>query len=485
MASEDAVRRHGHRAGYRLLTYRDVALPLWKLNLRCRVLEQRQIPPIEEFVLKSIREGLSLPDDVGEFLGLEDQLLTGVVAEMSREDLIALRSNSDQLSLHLTPKGSRALAEASLSSPEERHYPVYFDGLTRRLVIPHTPLERPQDVAARGLLEIPAVPADPPAVGELSREELTVLLREQSPREQKWEVLSIEAIAGRRERSFVASIALVFQAEATGEVQVGFLIDGRPSLDHETAFAAAEGARRIGILRRLREDDAIPTLLPPEVLRQATDSDEARQLRQAAEAFSQVVDEERERLTTATVEVDREEARSRLDSAEVRLAAIDAELKALPVRQLEVFEHPALLQQALGEATRRLLIVSPWIRAAVVNDDFLLSLRGALERGVEVLIGYGLGADEWMPPRDEAARENLISLAGEFTNLAVADLGDTHAKVLLVDNRFVVVTSFNWLSFRGDPNKPFRDERGMLVAVPEIIEKLYSDYAARIAGDAT
>jgi hypothetical protein len=41
----------------------------------------------------------------------------------------------------------------------------------------------------------------------------------------------------------------------------------------------------------------------------------------------------------------------------------------------------------------------------------------------------------------------------------------------LSDTRFVIVTSFNWLSYRGDPERTFRDERGILVALPDEIER--------------
>jgi phosphatidylserine/phosphatidylglycerophosphate/cardiolipin synthase-like enzyme len=275
----------------------------------------------------------------------------------------------------------------------------------------------------------------------------------------------------------------VFATDGAADVQIAFLVDGRPSAPHETAFAAAEGARKIGIVRRLRQSgpfEAARELLPADLLRGATDSSEAHQLRDAAATFSRIAEEEREKLLTSDDELERETARDRLESVESRLSEISGELASLPARQVEVFEHPHLLRQALQEATNRILIVSPWIRAGVVDDEFLSLLRAALNRGVSVSIGYGLG-DEWVHPRDAAARDRLHDLAAEFANLSINELGDTHAKVLILDSRFVVVTSFNWLSFKGDPNKPFRDERGMLVTVPELIEQLYSDLAERIS----
>ncbi|MEQ8462135.1 hypothetical protein [Coleofasciculus sp. E1-EBD-02] len=41
------------------------------------------------------------------------------------------------------------------------------------------------------------------------------------------------------------------------------------------------------------------------------------------------------------------------------------------------------------------------------------------------------------------------------------------------DSKFAIVTSFNWLSFKGDPNRTFRDERGTLVSDSQKIQELF------------
>jgi phosphatidylserine/phosphatidylglycerophosphate/cardiolipin synthase-like enzyme len=104
-----------------------------------------------------------------------------------------------------------------------------------------------------------------------------------------------------------------------------------------------------------------------------------------------------------------------------------------------------------------------------------------LERGVEVSIGYGIDDGKDAFERDQEAEQSLLRLAEQRSNLTVTRLGDTHAKVLVCDTRYVIVTSFNWLSFRGDPNRPFRDERGTLVAVPSEVDRIYNEYQGRIA----
>jgi hypothetical protein len=51
------------------------------------------------------------------------------------------------------------------------------------------------------------------------------------------------------------------------------------------------------------------------------------------------------------------------------------------------------------------------------------------------------------------------------------DWGDTHAKVLIKDSDFSVVSSFNWLSFKGDPSRTFRDEQDLKVQDANFIER--------------
>ena len=51
---------------------------------------------------------------------------------------------------------------------------------------------------------------------------------------------------------------------------------------------------------------------------------------------------------------------------------------------------------------------------------------------------------------DRDAEQALRRIADDYSHFHMTRLGDTHAKVLICDSRFSVVTSFNWLSFRGD-----------------------------------
>ena len=103
---------------------------------------------------------------------------------------------------------------------------------------------------------------------------------------------------------------------------------------------------------------------------------------------------------------------------------------------------------------------------------------------MKIYVGYGLGEPDrderhW----DEQARLALEKLADRHPSFVMRRLGDTHAKVLIKDDEFFVISSFNWLSFKGDPNRTFREEWGALVAIPERVDDLFQRMVTRFAGN--
>jgi phosphatidylserine/phosphatidylglycerophosphate/cardiolipin synthase-like enzyme len=136
----------------------------------------------------------------------------------------------------------------------------------------------------------------------------------------------------------------------------------------------------------------------------------------------------------------------------------------------QIWIESASVFYALENSTSHLLINSPWITRSVVNAEFIKKLQRLLQRGVRVYISWGLG-DESEEKTDKGALKAIQRPMQNHKNLWLSRFGDTHAKVLLSDRRYVIVTSFNWLFFRGDPNRTFRDEQGTLVRIPELIDE--------------
>lgn len=143
------------------------------------------------------------------------------------------------------------------------------------------------------------------------------------------------------------------------------------------------------------------------------------------------------------------------------------------VRSVSVFEHPDLLVAAVSTAERRLLIIAPWVRRAVVTTDFLSNIEARLRRGVEVTVAHGYGVDD--SGSDDDALRRLENLAARYEKFEFVRVRNTHAKILIFDDNWVS-TSFNWLSFRGDPNRTYRMEEGTLVSIPSRVQQEYERY---------
>jgi phosphatidylserine/phosphatidylglycerophosphate/cardiolipin synthase-like enzyme len=151
------------------------------------------------------------------------------------------------------------------------------------------------------------------------------------------------------------------------------------------------------------------------------------------------------------------------------------------IRAISVFEHPDLLNDALTGAKRRILLISPWIKKAIITTDFLGKLEGRLRAKVAVDIAYGY-SDETAESDPEAVRrlQNLAARYPEYFHLT--RLKSTHAKVLLFDDVWIT-TSFNWLSFKGDRRMAFRSEEGTLVRGRSCADERYQRYRDQIEAE--
>jgi phosphatidylserine/phosphatidylglycerophosphate/cardiolipin synthase-like enzyme len=82
-----------------------------------------------------------------------------------------------------------------------------------------------------------------------------------------------------------------------------------------------------------------------------------------------------------------------------------------------------------------------------------------------------------------AERIRHLSRSSIKGHLRVERLGNTHEKVLIVDKKFALVTSFNFLSFRGDPSRGFRQETGVYHEIPEKVDQLAEQMLGRLERD--
>ncbi len=64
---DDVARRYNNRAGFDLVSCRDVGLPVYRVTVRAITQVKKKLPPIEEFILKAIHAGLTAEAEITAF----------------------------------------------------------------------------------------------------------------------------------------------------------------------------------------------------------------------------------------------------------------------------------------------------------------------------------------------------------------------------------------------------------------------------------
>lgn len=107
----------------------------------------------------------------------------------------------------------------------------------------------------------------------------------------------------------------------------------------------------------------------------------------------------------------------------------------------------------IGKAKSRIDIESPWVTSGVL-EHLLPSLEAALKRGVEVRIVYGY-PDNKNPALNKKQNDTKTQAARLRERFQCYDVlfkmryGPTHGKAFICDDDFLLVGSYNFLSFEG------------------------------------
>jgi hypothetical protein len=482
----DGIKRFESRSGFRLADVVEVALPVYSVNVNALTLAHKRISPIEEFVLRSIAMGMATQEELMSFLGLPVEVVRPALASLAQGDQIALVGQGSRNGWALTDNGKVALEKARLVVAEERTIPIVFDALLRRVTSLKTEtLLQFKQLKDEGRIEIQIHPPKRPRLEEISPVHIERLFSSLSSGEGRRDILCIRGFDPQSvKKRFVEAVALLFVSLDSEEIQLGFVIGNQLSDEHANAFAATQAFDElIGNFKRKAHEfrtEANQALesasITPADIQKIVPSDSA--LRSAR---AEVAESKTELLRAREEQV--EGLQAKLQIAEKKLAELEAEVSASPFRYLSVLDHPPLLQDAVKSAKQRVLIISPWISPAVINAAFIRNLESTLRRGVRVLVGYGIsgGDDHTKPIEQNPGLKQLLNLSSKHKNLVMKRLGNTHAKVLIKDSEFAALTSFNWLSFKGDPNRAFRDEQGVMISDAVAVNAKFDELAARFS----
>lgn len=455
--SANTACRLDKRDGFSLTSYLDVGLPVYRFPIVLTLQETSELGAIEEHVLRAIELGIDTITDLEAFLGLPGIVLTNQIGRLVYEHALTFQE-SNHATYKLLAEGNRRLATASTSTVARRRVSIYVDGITRK-IIPVEPgdLLRGPELESQGYAVVYPPTRQRPNPTEFDLAEINKLIALSAVPTlpaSGLRAVRVDGLVGKPSLYFQRALALAFKSKDARTVTIGFAIDGRQSIEHEIEYERSGAAKRSRLFASMFD---------------------------ASKRRREIVAANRELAHVVDVSDGRGPENRRLT---LRHSSAKRKISGTNVRVLSVYDHPPLLQRALESATKRVMIVSPWLRAAVITPAFIRLLTNCLSRGVELTIAYGIGKkDPGEKDHDAKAREALEALAGSFSNFRLVRKGNTHAKVLLVDSDFFVTTSFNWLSFRGDPSQPMREEEGTMVQDREAVDDYYRDLIARLPSD--
>lgn len=419
------------RPGLSLVAVEEAAIPATLVYADVLAQERKGLPLLNEFVLRFCGAGMRTASVIAEVCGLELDLVENAVSECISSGDITYSPGTAHIAL--TPQGLRTQEVLEAVQPVDKRIPLVFDRLTWKVsdLSPRELMTR-RDCEDLGFTLLPASKTAKVVADDVTITEINELLRRQrSGRLGRIEILRLRKLAANTHR-YIPCKMLVFGNDDQSDAEVSLVVDQQVSSAHDIAIASLGGARVLGV--------KVATPEPRPVLDQEL---EAR--RTVAPAADPAGFEE-----SAVIE---------------------------SVRGISVLEHRRQLEFALTQSRRRLLLISPWVRSGVVNRTFLRQLESRLRSGCIVTIAHGIGRDD--DGSDRKALEALTQLASKYSRFTFARLENTHAKVLVYDDTWIS-TSFNWLSFRGDPERTYRMEEGTLVTIRSRVEAEYRRYIEMI-----
>jgi hypothetical protein len=469
-------------SGCDLVCKYEAGVPIYKAQLKINLQRQQQLPTITQFTLELINQGVHSQLELEEALGLEAEFVRSALVDLDMSQLIVHQVYSADTRIRtfaITEKGKQVLREMMITFSVER-FTLQVDGLTSKFSRLNLDLLWDKiDLKKRGVWLLHVSPGVRPTVESLN-DKLNLLVPfcgqelELSDNDKLIEVLGIE----RPWLMYKIVNILIFRDKITERIYLRVYegYESIPEYDRILTKREQKGGRVIPDELLIPAVEAIPPSRLAENLRPGIE--EMEQVQEQLEGF-----EARKTKLETSLNQNQEEAieepitskTKQILELEDKLTKLSAKLKKN--RPIQDGDHRELLKDALTTAKYEIIIVSPWINKYATDQDIIGLIRKAVQRGVSVSIGYG------MPLRPGETKEKYLdeTVAKEFKQIQKGANGEklrvewfgTHEKILVCDRRFCVITSFNWLSYRGD--RGFRRDKGAYSENPEMIKQVADD----------
>lgn len=487
MNIDELAKAHQYdHTGYQLSDWYEAAFPAYNVFVQVQFVDRQELPYIEQFVLRTVEAGLQTTDDIGLALGIDRPIVYQTVNRLANlGGLVIMPGKQDTPdNITLSKKGRKLLQEMSIQQPARETIDFCIDALTGEHFV-YRSLLTPKQLRASELHQVPTYLSRPTlgtldiiAIRRLWNGTQRLLPKNTRSREI-FDLLSLEkAFVGYR-----VLRVLQFIRPKDGRLQVQVYDGSDRSTSHESSLLRMEsekiralrGEKRVGPEKTA---DLAERILDPKVYAAARQLavDIPRLQAEIAQREDKLRGAEEQKRTSRTkeetVQASRDVSELTVEVAQLRTRLDEMRRSAPRVEVLSMAEHRPKLLQALQDAKQRVIIVSPWLTRKAVNRELRTAIADALARGVTVIIGHGF--EQTADQEEQRTLERLNQLKNERGghNLLLERVGDSHAKVIVCDEAYMITTSFNWLSFAGRTDWGNRIEFGTLTSEPSAIKQM-------------
>lgn len=462
-----------------IVKYYEAAIPQYCMELILTMQKEKPLSILEEFILKFVCEDINEIDIISEFLGLNKSTVYSAIANMQTLELISIDIFNSKIKIK--DEGKKALKACSLVVPEDIEYKVFMDALTGNIYLDSRSKYTKKDVKNLELSPIrPFI--NKPDINDINFEDIKSAINSfrkvNSFEKDKLDgnLLSISELQKVYIEYNKVSV-LVYMNKKTEDVELRMYEKQTRCQDYENILLQMlnNNTRIFEFDYKKQTDDisdySLLNILPSEIINSAEEysqksNDFEREISQLKTQLTDMKDQFEENKNNE----ENETSTQRIKYLEQKIKEMESEHRSAD-RVLSTYEHRPLLIQALKEAKNVVIIISPWIKASGLNNEIIGLIDQALRRNTKIIIGYGISekedSDKWI-----IDKLNVLRSKNYGNNLNLISLNNTHEKLLIMDNKFMVITSFNWLSFKGDPTLGFRQETGYYTESKESISEM-------------
>jgi hypothetical protein len=439
-----------------------IGYPFYVLTVDLTYLTNRQLELLEEFVMKGISYKLKNQQEISCFLGIDEQLINKIVSELLSKGLIKKEDV-----LKLTELGSDALEKQTVLAPISETKTFYIDALSGKLRDSFYLKFFESNNNEYVLSKIVKKPRKSHIEDIVDYYEHIEKLLQNSSNSNRIELIQVNAIEKIYTQWHELFLVLYQRDPDDKELEYEIFSRGNIQDDYKKTLEQlyAEGKKILApIFQELEQDKVDDDKLAESTF--LIDNEEIKIV-------------EKLRLKLHSLDENNSDSLVNLNNKSIKeeRKIINKELEQIKTQSkiseiIHTYEHRDYLFNAFKEAKERVMIVSPWIKSYAVDGQFFEVLEATLKKKIQVYIFYGIKHSSQQ--NDMRSIKKLEDLSDIYQNFSFKRVKNTHRKIIVCDNKFGIVTSFNFLSFRADPNLTYRDELGVIIRDTATIENLFN-----------